>query len=170
MRMRNLLSPLRKVSASGQHFFIYDELKQNVRKELMFDILRFSAQQHYLPETVQKVLEKGLQLLCGLVWVSQEDYITFFLEHDALRLPIKLLGEVNRIAPGIDHRFYEAQWEFCPWRFEKDSVHMFLPDNTVLPFLSDANLTSGAGGEISIVTIPASQQNFLDTQVSLFIY
>jgi serine/threonine protein kinase len=171
-KMRNLLSPLRKISESGQHFFIYDELKQNVKKELIFDILRASAPRyHHRPEIVEKVLEKGLQLLCCLVWISQEEYITFFLEHDALRLPIKLLDEVNRIAPGIDDRFYKEQWEFCPWRFEKDSVHMSLPDNTILPFLPGTNdLIQGAGGEICIITIPASQQNFLDAQVGFFVY
>lgn len=42
---------------------------------------------------------------------------------------------------------------------------MSLLDNVVLPFIDERDLSEGAGGEISIVSLPRSLQNFVDSTV-----
>lgn len=167
-KIRCLLSSLRNTSSTGQHFFIYDDLKTNITKELVLDTLSGSIPLHRCAETVELLMKKGLRLFCSLVWIHQQDHITQFLEHNVLdeRLPIISQTEVNRTAPDLSSQFYtETQWEFFPWHFDKGLPHMALSDDIVLPFIDETDLTEGAGGEISIVSLPRTLQNFMDSEV-----
>lgn len=167
-KIRCLLSSLRNTTPTGQHFFIYDDLKTNVTKELVFDALSSSIPLHRRAETVEVVIKKGLRLFCSLVWIHQQDHITQFLEHNTLdeRMPVITETEVNRTAPNLTSQFYtETQWEFFPWHFDKGLPHMSFSDNLVLPFTEETDLTEGAGGEISIVSLPATLQSFVDSKV-----
>lgn len=165
--LRDLLSSLRKTSASGDHFFIYNDLKERITRELVFDALVNSVPLYRRPQAVDIVLERGLRLFCILVWIQQEDHIVQFLEHNTLdqRLPIVLELELKGISPNINPRFHIDQWKFCPWYFDKFSTHMILQNNAILPFLDERKLAEGAGGDVSEVTVPEALQNLIDPEV-----
>jgi hypothetical protein len=107
-RIQDLLSSLPNTTVTGQHF-IYDDLKRNIARELGFDALTKSIPAYRIPGIVEGIIEKGLRLLCSLVWRQQEDHIMEFPGRNKLDhwLPIISEAAVKNIAPNFDSRFYQ---------------------------------------------------------------
>ncbi|KAF4494291.1 kinase [Fusarium agapanthi] len=151
----------RRAANNAKSFFIFEEVRDSITERLIAEAIAPHVPDHRHKEVVLDVLHNGVRLFSILSLMESLELISEFISHRALdnRLPLTDKAELLRIAPGSDS-FFDLQWEFFPWAFEKDCGHLIFSDATILPFLSDQQIGEGADGEISVVTIPAPLQDF----------
>ncbi|KAI2473462.1 kinase-like domain-containing protein, partial [Annulohypoxylon bovei var. microspora] len=161
--LQRLQSRRYPVSASGNSFFyIYDELRELATETIIADLISNACPEYEIENHARIIRESGVRLFCILAIMNKLEQIMNFLAHTTLddRLPIRNVKELQEISPDLDHLFLtKYQWEFFPWVFQNNCGHLILPESTILPFILDEPITSGSGGMVSLVTIPAQQHN-----------
>ncbi|KAF9767997.1 hypothetical protein IL306_014763, partial [Fusarium sp. DS 682] len=161
-----LLDRVRKRTADdAMSFFIFDEVRDIITERLIAEAIAPHVPDHRHKEVVLDVLHNGVRLFSILALIERLELIPKFISHRVLdnKLPLTDKAELLRIAPESDS-FFDFQWEFFPWAFEKHCGHLIFSDATILPFLSDQQIGEGADGEISVVTIPALLQDFYSVE------
>lgn len=166
---RDRLESLRHTTASGESFFVTQELRGLVTESIVNDITRPWIPEQRRSQIVDIILEDGVRLLCALVVLNRVEQISNFLSHNTLdsRLPIKEKAELRTVTPELDDAFYSTvQWQFFPWVLGESPGHIILPENTVIPFIQEIFISEGSGGVLDLVTVPGQMQKFRPDQVS----
>ncbi|KAI9695218.1 MAG: hypothetical protein M1820_008790 [Bogoriella megaspora] len=171
---RRVLGRIRQTSATqasgeGRHFVSYYDLQNHVTP-LVSQVVDAVYPIEYRREGItQTIIREGLRLLSILVWMRQESEIFHFLEHGELdsRLPMEA-SQVSRIAPEVESDFWDKiQWEYFPYVFGgKDFHHRINQPKVILPFTEENFKSEGAGGELTLCTIPPGQQKIIPNKTT----
>lgn len=165
-RLQAGLERIRQTSVfNNAPFYILEDLRDIVTKNIVIDMTARYIHDHLHEDAVQNVLQDGVRLFAILAIMDRVDLLSDFLVHNTLdnSLPLRDLAAMQRIAPDLDTRFYSKfQWQFFPWSFkhESNSQHRILPDDTIIPFVSEKIIGGGASSKISVVEIPFQLQSF----------
>ena len=119
----------------------------------------------------QDIFNHGIRLFAILVKNGEEEMIIEFRKHDSLDLEAPMdETRANQVAGKIGQLFAQRyQWEFLPYEFKqnmRDSRRVIGYDAMVLPFVGKPQRSaSGAFGEVSVIKIHPSQQEFIKNKV-----
>ncbi|KAK4223973.1 kinase-like domain-containing protein [Podospora fimiseda] len=162
---QTLIKNLEKKNYLHQTFFISDDLRRAISPTLIANVLDTAVHavpKHNLGRVSELITNDALLVFCVLVVINQVHLITEFQAHAVtdFKLPIRTKGELQSIAPELNiDAFRETQWQFIPWNFKRDALHVILPDDIILPFLDAESIGQGNGGEVSKVVLPSSLQS-----------
>ncbi|KAK3995167.1 hypothetical protein QBC44DRAFT_389886 [Cladorrhinum sp. PSN332] len=163
--LRTLIEDAKKSNCLQQNFFVHDGLRQAISPTLIADVLDRAVPRipkHHIARASELIAKDALLVFCVLVVINQVELIAEFQAHAIAdsRLPIRAKEELQPIASELDtDAFIKMQWQFVPWSFKEDALHVILPDETIIPFLHTKFIAKGDGGSISEVVLPNSLQS-----------
>ncbi|RSM04489.1 hypothetical protein CEP52_006848 [Fusarium oligoseptatum] len=156
------LKDIKTAAINDTSFYVFADVRRIVTKDAITQLTAPYIPDHQHRKLVEDVLEDGVRLFCILFLMDRLDLLQPFLSHDVRdsRLPSQEV-ELKRIMPTLDvSSFLDLRRQFFPWSFKGNRRHLVLPDDTVLPFISEEFMDKGAGGTVSLVTIPSELQDF----------
>ena len=160
--LRELVRRLRTRTVSDRYFISYSALKNTVTRPLIIENFRqHGFKEQRIPDMATIIVNDGLRTFAILLMLGQEHLIELFINYEELdsKLPFEKDG-VERITPLLPSRFWEeTQWELCPHTF-RTRLHRKIRSEEILPYVQEARLGEGAGGEIFKCTIAVEQQQF----------
>lgn len=171
-RLRGDIGQLRKLSTCNRSFINPQDLRVLLTKDAIKKAVNeCHFEEHDLPGIVSKIHDQGITIFAILVWMKEEDAVLNFIEHDAMdaRLPIEE-GRAKEIVPDFGEHFSrEVQWEFLPRTFEKNmsNNHVRIRKEVILPFIEESPLGEGSFGDVFLMSVVPSQQQFFPEQVCL---
>ena len=169
--VRRLIGSLRHKASSERFFIVFEDLQQSVSETLISEALQgIQYPEHRHTNLISTIFGKGLKVFSILTWIHQEEKILSFIEHNELdaRLPMSK-DRVRSVDNTVQDQFWnEVQWEYLPYHFLKNDFHRILPDEMILPFITDEQHAEGASGEIFKSTMHISQQSFFPKMVCVF--
>ncbi|RSL60765.1 hypothetical protein CEP54_006574 [Fusarium duplospermum] len=160
------LKDIKTAAINDTSFYILADLRRIVTKDAITELTAPYIPDHQHRKFVEDVLKDGVRLFSILFLMGRLDLLQQFLTHDVRdsRLPCQE-AELKRIEPTLDvASFLDLRQQFFPWSFKGNRRHLVLPDDTVLPFISEEFINQGAGGSVSLVTIPSELQDFEQDQ------
>ncbi|RMJ16660.1 hypothetical protein CDV36_003651 [Fusarium kuroshium] len=156
------LKDIKTTAINDTSFYVFADVRRIVTKDAITELTAPYIPDHQHRKLVEDVLEDGVRLFCILFLMDRLDLLQPFLTHDVRdsRLPYQE-AELKRMLPTLDvSSFLDLRRQFFPWSFKGNRRHLVLPDDTVLPFISEEFMDTGAGGTVSLVTIPSELQDF----------
>lgn len=123
----------------------------------------------------QTIHQKGIKIFAILIKNGEENLITEFRKHEVLDAQLPLSEPLARRIAGDVGTFFarDYQRQFLPYKFSRTmrDYHRYINHNErVLPFIGrSVNIASGGPGDISIMSILNSQQDFVLDKVNLHI-
>lgn len=156
---RHILS-LRVKNVEFKHFVPEERLASVVTREWIAQIVSQIVPQESKNEVITFVVNGARKVFSILVLIDYVCHISRFITRDQMqRRPIDSLLPLHAKAlldtlddEVVVDQFYEKQWEFCAPVFSKEIMPRALEIPTVLPYLSDAPLASGAYGNVHKIT------------------
>ncbi|KAK4457373.1 kinase-like domain-containing protein [Cladorrhinum samala] len=164
----------RGVAQTETHFFDVELVRSLTSATTVADILHLDANmpRPTTGKVASLVCESFLRVFCVLAVMNRLPFIAYFLSRNASddRLPVLTAAELASLVPelGADPSaaadgFLRIQWQFLPWILQRDSLHLDLPGNTILPFVRETRIGQGDQGVLSVVEIPQRFQRLRDT-------
>ncbi|RSM17151.1 hypothetical protein CDV31_004044 [Fusarium ambrosium] len=160
------LKDIKTAAINDTSFYVFADVRRIVTKDAITELTAPYIPDHQHRKLVEDVLEDGVRLFCILFLMDRLDLLQPFLTHDVRdsRLPYQE-AELKRMLPTLDvSSFLDLRRQFFPWIFKGNRRHLVLPEDTVLPFILEEFIDKGAGGAVSLVTIPSELQDFEQQQ------
>lgn len=136
---------------------------QSVRKVL----LDSPMEPYYVNEAVEIIKNGAWNVFAILVLTKQPQSIVSFIEDDRMQrglidhhLPFELTKLKELLKDMAAQDFYDKQWEFTAPSFSGSVFTRILPNDFVLPFLSDKELGEGSFGSVHRIQVEHSYQQF----------
>ena len=136
---------------------------QSVRKVL----LDSHMEPYHVNEAVEIITNGAWNVFAILVLIKHPQSIVSFIEDDRMQrgpidhhLPFERTKLKKLLNPMVAQDFYDKQWEFTAPSFSGSMFTRILPDEFVLPFLSDEDLGEGSFGTVHQIQVERSYQQF----------
>jgi hypothetical protein len=136
---------------------------QSVRKVLVDSHM----ETYHVNEAVEIITNGAWNVFAILVLIKHPRSIVSFIEDDRMQrgpvdhhLPFELTKLEELLDPMVAQDFYDKQWEFTAPSFSGSVFTRILPDDFVLPFLSDKELGEGSFGAVHRIQVERSYQQF----------
>lgn len=136
---------------------------ESVRKVL----LDSQMEMYHVNEAVEIIKNGAWNVFAILVLIKQPRRIVSFIEDDRMQrgpidhhLPFELTKLEELLDPMVAQDFHDKQWEFTAPSFSGSVFTRILPDDFVLPFLSDKELGEGSFGTVHRIQVERSYQQF----------
>ena len=160
-QLRRQIISLRVKNAEFKHFVPEESLASVVTQERVAQIVSQLIPLESKDEVIKFIVNGARKVFSILILIDYVRHISPFITRDQMqRRPIDNLLPLhtNALENILDDKivvdqFYEKQWEFCAPVFSREIVPRALDVPTVLPYLSDTPLASGAYGVVHKITI-----------------
>lgn len=169
-QLRRDIRNLRQQATCSRYFINPQGLRVLLTKDTIKKAIKeCHFQGHDLPGIVSKIHEQGIIIFAILLWMKEEDSVLRFIEHDVMDagLPIEE-ARAREIVPDFGEHFSkEVQWAFIPQMFERNigDNHIRIQKEVILPFVEEVRLGGGSFGDVFLVSVVPSQQQFFLEQV-----
>ncbi|KAL9041395.1 MAG: hypothetical protein Q9214_004126 [Letrouitia sp. 1 TL-2023] len=158
--MELLYSSISKTRRKNAVDFRYFAPSHQVREVMTTENIRSAlihsgTEIHHVNEAIEIIKTSAWNVFAVLVLIKQPQNIVNFIQDDRMqRGPIdhSLPFELGRLEELLDEQvaqdFYDKQWEFTAPTFSGSVSTRVLPDDFVLPFLSDVEVGEGSFGTV----------------------
>lgn len=165
-QLRRRILTLRVENVEFKHFVPEERLASVVTKERVAQIVSQLVPLESKNEVIRFIINGARKVFSILILIDYVCHISRFITRDQMqRRPIDNLLPLhtNALRNTLDDeivvtQFYEKQWEFCAPVFSREIMPRALEVPTVLPYLSDTLLASGASGIVHKITIHHSHR------------
>ena len=167
--MQAAIRRLRIKSTFNSRYFIPDsDLRSCLDEVVVAEALKSCAIDFYKQDEFCDIICHGaLKLFAILIAIGLQGQVGQFIERDGLqdlaldsKLPFRREFALECLEdPVAADEFCEKQWEFIAPLFASDRSHRILADDTVLPFIEDAELNQGSFGKIYKIALPLQHQS-----------
>ena len=162
------ISKIRRKNAECRYFVPSHLVREIMTSEIIRKVLLDSQiEVHHVSEAVEIIRNGACNVFAILVLIKQPGSIVSFIEDDRMqrgpidhRLPFELIKLKEMLDVTLAQDFHDKQWEFTAPSFSGSSFKRILPDDFILPFLSDKYLNEGSFGAIHRVQVDSSYQHF----------
>lgn len=135
--------------------------------ETIREALASHMEWYHVNEVVQIIINGAWNVFAILFLMRQPQCILSFIKADRLqrstidhKLPYEL-GKLKEILnTAVAQEFYDKQWGFTAPFFSGSIFTRIIPDDFVLPFLSDTELGEGSFGRVHKIQVERSYQQF----------
>ena len=160
-QFRRQILTLRVKNVEFKHFVPEERLASVVTKERVAQIVSQLVPLESKDEVISFIINGARKVFSILILIDYVSHISRFIARDQMqRRPIDNLLPLHTIALRntlddeiVVTQFYEKQWEFCAPVFSREIMPRALEVPTVLPYLSDSPLASGAYGIVRKIII-----------------
>ena len=162
------ISKNRRKNAECRYFVPSHVVREVMTSESIRKVLVDSQiENHQVSEAVEIIRNGAWNVFAILILIKQPRSIVSFIEDDRMqrgpidhRLPFELIKLKELLDGTIAQDFHDKQWEFTAPSFSGSVFKRVLPDDIVLPFLSDKYLDEGSFGAIHRIKVDSSYQHF----------
>ncbi|KAI4215894.1 MAG: hypothetical protein LQ351_001882 [Letrouitia transgressa] len=150
--METLYSLISKTRRKNAVDFRYFAPSHRVREVLTIDnirsaLLHSGIEIHHVNEAIEIIKTSAWNVFAILILIKQPQNIVNFIQDDRMQrgpidhsLPFELSKLEELLDEQVAHDFYDRQWEFTAPTFSGSVFTRVLPDDFVLPFLSDVEV------------------------------
>ena len=162
------ISKIRRKNADRRYFAPSHLVREVMTSEKIRKVLLESQiETYHVDEAVEIIRNGAWNVFAILVLIKQPRCIVRFIEDDRMqRGPVDhhLPFEFSRLEYLLDgmlaQDFHDRQWEFTAPSFSGSVFTRILPDDFVLPFISDNELGEGSFGTVHRIQVECSYQQF----------
>ena len=162
------ISKIRRKNADRRYFAPSNLVRQAMTSESVRKVLLDSQiELHHVNEAVEIIRNGAWNIFAILVLIKQPWSIVGFIEDDRMQrgpidhhLPFELSKLQDLLDETMAQDFHDKQWEFTAPFFSGSVFKRVLPDDFVMPFLSDEDLGEGSFGAVHRIQVECSYQDF----------
>ena len=162
------ISKTRRKNADRRYFAPSHLVREVMTSEsIRIVLLDSQVRMHHVEEAVEIIRNGAWNVFAILVLIKQPWSIVGFIEDDLMQrgpidhhLPFELTKLQQLLGETVAQDFHDKQWEFTAPFFSGSVFKRVLPDDFVLPFLSDTDLSEGSFGAVHQIQVERSYQNF----------
>lgn len=162
------ISRIRRKNVDRRYFAPSHLVREVMTSESVRKVLRDSQMEMYHVDEAVEVIRSGAwNVFAILVLIKQPRCIVSFIEDDRMQrgpvdhhLPFELTKLEELLHGMVAQDFHDKQWEFTAPSFSGSVFTRILPDDFVLPFLSDEELGEGSFGAVHRIQVECSYQQF----------
>lgn len=170
--METLYSLISKTRRKNAVDFRYFAPSHRVREVMTTDnirsaLLHSGIEIHHVNEAIEIIKTSAWNVFAILILIKQPQNIVNFIQDDRMQrgpidhsLPFELSKLEELLDEQVAHDFYDRQWEFTAPTFSGSVFTRVLPDDFVLPFLSDVEVGEGSFGTVHRIQVEHSYQLF----------
>ena len=162
------LSKIRRKNADRRYFAPSHLVRETMTSESVRNVLIDNQiELHHVNEVVEIIKSGAWNIFAILVLIKQPGSIISFIEDDRMqrgpmdhRLPFELSKLQDILDETMAQDFQDKQWEFTAPFFSGSVFKRLLPDDFVMPFLSDKEVGEGSFGVVHQIQVEHSYQSF----------
>jgi len=161
---------VRRENPTTNHYFTPSHLvRDTLKPELVRQsLLECAVGQHQVDEATQVIIDGAWNVYAILIMIRKPQYILAFIKDDHLqrstiddKLPLDLEKLKKILEDTITaEEFNDRQWGFTAPLFSKSVFIRSLPEQFVLPFLTEVELGDGNFGKVYKIQVEQSFQRF----------
>ncbi len=163
------ISKIRRKNAVDYRYFIPSHrVREVMTSESVRKVLLDSQMEIYHVNEAVEIIKNGAwNVFAILVLIRQPRSIISFIKDDRMQrgpidhhLPFELIKLKELLDEMVAQDFHDKQWEFTAPSFSGSVFTRILPDDFVLPFLSDEEFGEGSFGAVHRIEVEHSYQQF----------